>query len=69
MTQNGHARKMRPAHTMVDGDTILALATDSVVADLSVVGLFAARVMEQAVIAAIKNTTSLCGIKCYADFS
>jgi len=69
MAQNGYARTMRPAHTIFEGDTIFALSTGSVVADLSVVGLLAARVMEQAVIAAIKNATSLCGLKCYADFS
>jgi L-aminopeptidase/D-esterase-like protein len=68
MAQNGYARTMRPAHTMFDGDTIFALSTGNVAADLSVVGLLAARVMERAIVAAIKNTTSLCGLKCYADF-
>jgi L-aminopeptidase/D-esterase-like protein len=67
MAQNGYARTMRPAHTMFDGDTIFALSTGSVAADLSVVGLLAARVMERAVVAAVKNTSSLCGLKCYSD--
>jgi L-aminopeptidase/D-esterase-like protein len=67
MAQNGYARTMRPAHTMFDGDTIFAMSTGSISADLSVVGLLASRVMERAVIAAIKNTTSLCGFKCYSD--
>jgi L-aminopeptidase/D-esterase-like protein len=67
MAQNGYARTMRPAHSMVDGDTIFALATGGIEADLSVVGLLAARVMERAVIAAVKNAESLCGLKCYAD--
>ncbi len=65
MSQNGYARTMRPAHTMFDGDTIFALATGSVSADLSVVGLLAARVMERAVVAAVKNTSTLCGLPCY----
>jgi len=43
------------------------MATGEVHADLSVVGLLAARVMERAVVAAVKNTQSLCGLKCYAD--
>jgi len=67
MAQNGYARTMRPAHSMVDGDTIFTLGTGSVEADLSVVGLLAARVMERAVIAAVKSAESLCGLKCYAD--
>lgn len=67
MAQNGYARTMRPAHTMFDGDTIFALSTGTVEADLSVAGLLAARVMERAVIAAIKNATSLCGLKCRSD--
>ncbi|MBM9521275.1 P1 family peptidase [Desulforhopalus vacuolatus] len=67
MAQNGYARTMRPAHSMYDGDTIFAMSTGNIEADLSVVGLLAARVMERAVIAAVKNTESLCGLKCYAD--
>ena len=67
MAQNGYARTMRPAHSMFDGDTIFAMSTGNVEADLSVVGLLVARVMERAVIASIKNTESLCGLKCYAD--
>jgi len=67
MAQNGYARTMRPAHSMYDGDTIFAMSTGSVEADLSVVGLLAARVMERAVIAAIKNAESLCGLRCYTD--
>jgi len=69
MSHNGYARTMRPAHTMVDGDTIFALSTGSIGADLSVVGLLAARVMERAVVAAVKNASSLGGLKCYADMS
>ncbi len=67
MAHNGYARTMRPAHSMFDGDTIFALATGSVAADLSVVGMLAARVMAQAVLAAVKKAAPLCGFKCYAD--
>jgi len=67
MAQNGYARTMRPAHSMFDGDTIFVMAVGEVDAELSVVGLLAARVTERAVIAAIKNTESLCGMKCYTD--
>ncbi|MDA8125778.1 MAG: P1 family peptidase [Deltaproteobacteria bacterium] len=67
MAQNGYARTMRPAHSLVDGDTIFALATGAVEADLNVVGLLAARAMERAVVAAVKNAEPLCGLKCYRD--
>lgn len=67
MAQNGYARTIRPAHTMFDGDTIFAMALGQAEADLTVVGLIAARVVERAVIAAVKNTSPLCGLKCYAD--
>lgn len=67
MAHNGYARTMRPAHTMVDGDTIFALSAGSVTADVSVVGLLAARVMEQAVIRAVKTASSLAGFKSYQD--
>ncbi len=58
---------MRPAHSMVDGDTIFAMSTGSVAADLSVVGLLAARAMGWAVVAAIMNAEPLCGVPCCAD--
>lgn len=67
MAHNGYARTMRPAHSMVDGDTIFALATGLVEADLSTVGLLAARVMERAVVNAVRNTSSMGGLKCFAD--
>jgi L-aminopeptidase/D-esterase-like protein len=69
MAQNGYARTIRPAHTMYDGDTIFAMSTGDIQADLSVVGFLAARAMERAVVAAVKNTRSLCGLSCYGDIS
>ncbi|WP_425060179.1 putative aminopeptidase [Sporomusa carbonis] len=68
MAHDGYARTMRPAHTMVDGDTIFSLALGQVAADINAVGLLAARVVEQAVIRAVKQATPLCGYKCYRDF-
>jgi L-aminopeptidase/D-esterase-like protein len=66
MAQDGYARTMRPAHSMVDGDTIFALATGGIEADLNVVGLLAARVIERAVIAAVTQAEPLCGLICRA---
>lgn len=69
MAQNGYARAMRPAHSMFDGDTIFTMATGKVEADLSVLGLLAARVMERAVISAVTRATPLHGFKSYSDLS
>lgn len=54
---------------MYDGDTIFAMSLGKVEADLSVVGLLAAQVMERAVIAAIEHAKPLCGLTCYTDLS
>ena len=54
MAQDGIARTIRPAHTMLDGDTIFAISTGSKKADVSSVGAFAAKVMEDAVLRAVK---------------
>lgn len=67
MAHNGYGRTMRPAHSMVDGDTIFTLSTGDVEAEMNVVGLLATRVMEEAVIRAIKKATPLGGYKCYKD--
>ncbi|MCF8146528.1 MAG: P1 family peptidase [Deltaproteobacteria bacterium] len=69
MAHNGYGRTLRPAHSMFDGDTIFALATGRVDADVSVVGMLAARVVEQAVVRAVKKATSLCGLKAYSDIA
>lgn len=67
MAQNGYARTLRPAHSMFDGDTIFTLATGHVEADLSVLGLLSARVMERAVVSAVRNAEALHGLKGSAD--
>lgn len=67
MAHDGFARTMRPAHTMVDGDTIFTLATGEVFADINAVGSLAARAIEGAVIRAIKSADSLHGVKSYKD--
>jgi len=68
MAQNGYARTMRPAHSMFDGDSIFTMATGHVEADLSVLGLLSARVMERAIVSAVKQARPLFGLKCMADF-
>jgi L-aminopeptidase/D-esterase-like protein len=62
MAQDGLARVIRPAHTMLDGDTIFALATGEKSADVSMVGAFAAEVMAESIIRAVKMAASAGGI-------
>ena len=54
MAQDGIARTIRPAHTMLDGDVIFALSTGTRKADVSSVGAFAAEVMAEAIIRAVR---------------
>jgi L-aminopeptidase/D-esterase-like protein len=54
MAHDGLARAVRPAHTMLDGDTIFALATGEKNADVSIVGAYAAEVLAQAIVRAVQ---------------
>ena len=67
MAQDGYARAMRPAHSMYDGDSLFALATGQVEADLSVLGLLSARVVDRAIVSAVKNARPLFGHRCWED--
>ncbi len=65
MAHNGYGRAIRPAHSLFDGDTIFALATGKIEADINVVGFLAATVMERAIANGIKSADSLHGYKAY----
>ena len=54
MAQDGVARTIRPAHTMLDGDTIFALASGERRADVNIVGAYAAEVVANAIISAVR---------------
>ena len=62
MAQDGIARTIRPAHTMLDGDVIFALSTGTKKADVSTVGAFAAEVIEQAILRAVKMAKAAGGL-------
>ena len=67
MAQDGLARTVCPAHTMLDGDTIFALATGEKKADVNIVGAFAAEVFAQAVLRAVRTATPAAGLPCAAE--
>jgi len=62
MAHDGMARTLRPAHTMLDGDTIFALATGKRRADTSIVGAFAAEATAQAIVRAVQTAKSAAGL-------
>ena len=67
MAQDGYARTIFPAHTMFDGDTIFAVATGGEKVPVDVIGSLAAKVMERAIIDAVKSADSIEGITAYKD--
>jgi L-aminopeptidase/D-esterase-like protein len=69
MAHNGLAQTIRPAHTMFDGDTLFALATGTTnqPADTTLIGAFAANMVAQATIDAIRQATSLAGVPAAGD--
>jgi L-aminopeptidase/D-esterase-like protein len=62
MAQDGIARTVSPAHTMLDGDVIFALSTGTKKADVSIIGAFAAEVMAQAILRAVKMAKAAGGL-------
>jgi L-aminopeptidase/D-esterase-like protein len=62
MAHDGLARTIRPAHTMVDGDTIFAIATGERNADVTLVGAFAAEVFAQTILRAVRAAKSVGGL-------
>lgn len=62
IAQNGLARTIYPVHTMLDGDTIFAVATGGESHSVDLIGNMAAKVMEEAIIAAIKSADEVTGV-------
>ncbi|HLB48286.1 MAG TPA: P1 family peptidase [Anaerolineales bacterium] len=67
MAQDGLARAVRPAHTMLDGDTIFALATGEHKADVNIVGAFGAEAFAQAIVRAVRAAKPAAGLPCASD--
>jgi L-aminopeptidase/D-esterase-like protein len=62
MAQDGVACAVRPAHTMLDGDTIFALATGEKKADVSTVGAYAVEALAQAILRAVRMAAPAGGL-------
>src|ERR1700690_349893 len=62
MAHDGLARAIRPAHTMLDGDTLFALSIGNRKSDVTSIGAFAAEVMTEAILRAVKMAMPVGGI-------
>ena len=62
MAHNGLARTIRPAFTLLDGDTVFALSSGEVEMDLNIVGAYAAIAYQEAILSAVKNAEKAGGI-------
>ncbi len=67
MAHDGLARTINPIHTMFDGDTIFALATGEIEADITTIGALAAEALAIAVTNGIKKAQSAYGLLSYND--
>jgi L-aminopeptidase/D-esterase-like protein len=65
MAHDGLARAVSPAHTMYDGDTLFALATGAVEADVNLVGAYGAEVVAAAIRAGVRHATSLGDVRAW----
>lgn len=62
MAQDGVARAIRPAHTMFDGDTLFALSMGDEMANVNVIGAWAAETVTQAIINGVYAATPIAGL-------
>lgn len=62
MAHNGLARTIRPAFTMLDGDTVFALSAGEVEMDQNIVGAYAAVAYQEAILSAVKNAEKAGGV-------
>ncbi len=53
IAQNALARRIKPVHTTIDGDTVFALSTNAVSADLNLAGTMAVDALEKAILNAV----------------
>lgn len=67
MAHDGLARTVRPAHTMLDGDTIFAIATGEHTADVNIVGAYGAEVFAQAILRAVRLAKPVAGIPAISE--
>lgn len=63
MAHAGIARAVNPSHTMYDGDTIFALSTGDIPADPTLIGVFAAEAVAQAIRNSVRHARTLFDVR------
>lgn len=67
MAHDGIAQTVRPAHTMLDGDTLFALSLGRKNVDVNVIGAFAAEAVGRAIVRAVACAESVEGFPAARD--
>ena len=69
MAQDGYARAISPSHTLMDGDTIFAIATGAKTgdADVTTIGALAADAMVEAILRGVRAATGIPGYPAVGD--
>lgn len=62
MAHNGLARTIRPAFTLLDGDTCFALSSGEIEIDINIVGAYAAQAYQQAILNAVRKAEKAGGV-------
>jgi L-aminopeptidase/D-esterase-like protein len=68
MAHDGLARAIEPVHTTVDGDVVFAASVGDVDAVTDVVGTWGARVMQEAILRAVRSAEGVPGIPSTSEF-
>jgi L-aminopeptidase/D-esterase-like protein len=68
MAHDGLARAIEPVHTTVDGDVVFAASAGEIEAATDVVGAWAARVMQEAILRAVQTAEGVPGIPSLSEY-
>jgi L-aminopeptidase/D-esterase-like protein len=68
MAHDGVARAIRPAHTLLDGDTVFALSTGRRPVNVNIVGAFGAEVVSRAIVRAVRAAHGAGGLPAVRDW-
>jgi L-aminopeptidase/D-esterase-like protein len=68
MAHDGLARTIEPVHTTVDGDVVFAASAGEVEAATDVVGAWGARVMQEAIVRAVRTAEGVPGIPSVSEY-
>ncbi len=69
MAHDGLARAIQPVHTSVDGDAVFAASVGDVRTAPDVVGAWGARVMQQAILRAVREAKGVTGIPSVSEYA